>query len=199
METLEELQYLIDQLDRIAGQDTIVTIYLPEATYEGDLTLSGHAANLIGTTDKDGNSLTTLEGSVRISTERPDHVSLCDMNIVGPGSGTGLSTSAGVTVEYCTFTGWDIGAVANHGGFVAAHFTTFDGNGVGLKFKTASYGHCDTGFVYNVFSNNDIAVQIEELGGDVELLFDGTVFSGNGQDLDNPDGQAVNLDAAIFE
>jgi hypothetical protein len=199
METLEELQYLIDQLDRIAGQDTIVTIFLPPNTYEGDLKLSGHAAALVGATDDNGEPVTTIQGSIQVSTQRPDLVRLTDIHVVGSGSGTGLSASAGVALDGCTFSGWDIGSVANHGAFVSAHNTTFEENGVGLKFKTASYGHCDSAFTYNVFRNNGIAVQIEELGGDVELMFDGTVFSGNEQDLDNPDGQAVNLDAAIFE
>ena len=199
METAQELQALLDRLDLIAGYDTIVTIFLPPAVYEGDLQISSHAVNLIGATDDDGNILTTIQGSIRVSTQRPDLVCFTDLCITGPGSGTGVGVSAGITLEHCVLSGWDIGAVANHGGFVAAHYTTFDSNGVGLKFKTGNYGHCDAGFICNTFTSNGTALQIEELAGDVELMFDQSLFSGNGVNVDNPTGHPVNLSAAIEE
>lgn len=199
MNNAQELQALLDRLDLIAGYDTIVSIFLPPVTYEGDIQLSSHAVNLIGATDDDGNLLTTIQGSVRVSTQRPDLMRFIDLRIAGAGSGTGLSVSAGTVLEHCTLTGWEIGAVANHGGYISAHFSTFDGNGVGLKFKTGNFGHCDTGFVQNDFTNNGTAVLIEELAGDVELLFDQSRFSGNGVDMDNPAEHPVILPAAIQE
>lgn len=199
MDTVEELQALLDRLDQLAGADTIVNIYLPPVTYQGDLQISRHSASLLGATDNDGNAATVFEGSIRISTEQPDLVCLMNLRLIGPGSGTGLNVSAGIQLERCYLTGWDVAAVSNHGGWIGAHYSTFEGNGVGLKFKTSQHGHTDRGYIYNVFTNNDIAVQIEETACDKELLFDQSQFSGNGIDIDNQIDQLLDLSGAIME
>lgn len=165
MNTLEELQSLLDRLDQVAGANTIVSLYLPAVTYEGDLIISGHAANLIGAMDEQGNAATTIEGMLRASTERPDLVRLSNIRVIGPGSGTGLTASVGVVLEQCTFSGWDVGAVANRGSYISAHYSTFDGNGVGLRFQTTAYNHCDTGFIFNTFTNNGIGRADQGVGG----------------------------------
>lgn len=198
MGTVKELQSLLDRLDRVAGADTIVTIYLPSVTYQGDLQISSHAVNLFGATDSNGNAATTIEGSIRVSTQQPDLVHFSDLRVIGPGSGTGLNASAGVQLEHCTFSGWDIAVVSNQGGWVGAHYSTFDTNGVGLKFKTSQFGHSDTGYIYNTFTNNTVAVQIEELVCDRELMFDQSRFSGNGTNVDNQINYPVDLSSATF-
>ncbi len=199
MNTVEELQALMDRLDQLAGANTIVNIYLPAVTYQGDLRISAQAANLFGAADAEGNSLTTFEGSISVSASQPDLPTLMNLRLIGPGSGTGLDASTGVFLEQCYFSGWDVAVVSNHGGWIAPHYSTFENNTVALRFNTGWHNHTDRGIIYNSFIGNDIAVQLLETACPEELLFDQSCFADNGTDFDNPIDQLLNLSGAIME
>ena len=50
-----------------------------------------------------------------------------------------------------------------------------------------------------IFEGNDVGIQFVNLPGAMPLDFFGTVFSGNGTDIDNPIQNPIDLSNAIFE
>lgn len=57
----------------------------------------------------------------------------------------------------------------------------------------------DDFYTNDVFQNNETAVLLERVSGDTSLKFYGSRFTGNGTDIDNRCGQALDLSDAIFE
>lgn len=53
LETAEDLQALLNQVNSEAGENTVVEIYLPPVTYEGDWELTGRGINLFGSSEGD--------------------------------------------------------------------------------------------------------------------------------------------------
>ena len=51
----------------------------------------------------------------------------------------------------------------------------------------------------NVFRDNGTAVLLERVPSDVALNFQGSIFAGNGTDIDNRCGQPVDVSQAVFE
>ena len=109
MDTLEELQDLMDHIAAQVSPSDKVLLYLPPVTYEGDLELPGRSFELHGSTG--GAGRTTLTGSVTmLETGRYNWIScFYDMDFVGNGSDTGITASQKAWAVGCSFTGYQTG------------------------------------------------------------------------------------------
>lgn len=193
MDTIEDIEALIGKINAEASDDAVVDIYLPPKTYNGDLSIVSRSVNIFG--DTDGG--TVLQGSLSVNTDIPYNMHLTDISFEGQ-SGTGLSATASVFMEHCSFTGYDIGAVALDGGMIAVHDCTFKDNGVGFKYNSTRHSSFDNVFPNNTLTGNDIGVQFARLEGTICLIFEGTVFKDNRVDIDNPIDYPIDTADAEF-
>lgn len=193
---MEDLTALLERINEEVPEDTIVDIYLPPVTYTGNLTMVSRAVNLYGNTD--GNGRTVFTGTLSVNTDSPSNVMLFDLDFVGSG-GTGLSATASVYMGGCSFSGWDIGAVALDGGMIGVERCVFQNNGVGFKYNTAVYHSFNDVFPDCIIMDNDIGVQFARLQGTITIDFVGSVFSGNRIDIDNQAQYSIDTSKAIFQ
>ena len=196
LDTMEDLTALLEHINEEVPADAIVDIYLPPVAYTGNLTMVSRAVNLYGNTD--GNGRTAFTGTLSVNTDSPSNVMLFDLDFVGSG-GTGLSATASVYMGGCSFSGWDIGAVALDGGMIGVERCVFQNNGIGFKYNTAVYTSFNDVFPDCTITDNDIGVQFARLQGTITIDFVGSVFSGNRIDIDNPAQYSIDTAKAIFQ
>ena len=72
--TLEELQALLDRIDEELDSETIAYIYLPPVTYEGELRMSDRTYMLYGGTD--GENVTTFTDTIYIESKYPQEAQI---------------------------------------------------------------------------------------------------------------------------
>ena len=189
LESIEQIEALIGKVTEEEAPDTIVNLYLPPVTYEGELTLDKRSVNLYGSATKDG--ATTFTGTVTVSTRNPNVPEFFDINFSGDG-GTGLSAHEGIWMQHCTFTGWDTGADAQNGSWIMMEDCTFENNGVGFCFNSRE-ATCSSPEYYGlVFRDNATGIRIVQVPGDIPLRMNDCTFSGNQTDIEDPD-QLVEL------
>lgn len=196
LDTMEDLTALLARINEKVPEDTIVDIYLPPVTYTGDLTMVSRAVNLYGNTEGDGRTVFT--GTLSVNTDNPSNVMLFDLDFVGSG-GTGLSATASVYMGGCSFSGWDVGAVALDGGMIGVERCVFRDNGIGFKYNTVVYHSFNSVFPDCVIADDDIGVQFARLQGTITIDFVGSVFSGNRIDIDNPARYPIDTSTAVFQ
>lgn len=197
MDTLEQLQQLLDTIEREVPAGTQVQLYLPPVTYEGDITLRGHMFTLLGGTD--GAAQTTIAGTVTVAPGASAFTELYGICLAGSGSGTGLHAYSSTVLHSCVLTGWDVGAAAHSGAWVGAADCRFEDNGIGLQFNADHFTGCAPFYPGNVFARNGVGVSILTLPGDQVLEFAGSTFSQNGTDIENPAGHPVSTAGAVME
>lgn len=196
MDTIEELQALVDRISSTVESDAMVTLHLPAVIYEGDLTIASHPISLYGTAEQDRR--TTFTGTVRYEAGADSRISYVqDIIFQGSGTGTGLSASSRVRAIRCTFTGWDTGFQGS--AWINAEGSTFENNRTGLRFDCAGGTANHSLYNDNLFQNNGTAVLLEQVPTDLALDFQGSVFSGNGTDIDNRCEQPLDLSQAVFQ
>lgn len=193
MENIDDIKALIAKINEESADDAVVDVYLPAKTYVGDLSIVSRSFNLHG--DPEGG--TVLQGSLSVNSDFPYNVFLSDIAFEGQG-GTGLSATASVVMTTCSFTGYDIGAVALDGGMIAVHDCSFTDNTVGFKYNSVRHSSFDEAFPGNTFTGNDIGVQFERLEGTIRIVFEGTVFEDNRVDIDNPIDYPIDTGTAEF-
>ena len=195
LDTMEDLTALLERINEEVPEDTIVDIYLPPVTYTGDLTIFSRAVNLYG--NADGSGRTVFTGSLSVNTDYPSNVMLFELDFEGSG-GIGLSAAASVYMGGCSFSGWDIGAVAQDGGMIGVESCEFRNNRIGFKYNSTVYHSFNSVFPDCVIENNDIGVQFARLQGTITIDFVGSVFSGNRIDIDNQAQYSIDISKAIF-
>ena len=194
LDTMEDLRALLARVNEEVPEDTVVDIFLPPVTYTGSLTLL-RAVNFYGCTSGEGRTVFT--DTLSVNGDYPSNVMLFDLDFAGSG-GTGLSVTASVYMGNCTFTGWDVGAVALDGGMIGVERCTFRDNGVGFKYNTVVYHSFNSVFPDCVVENNDVGVQFNRLQGTITIDFAGSVFSGNRVDIDNQAKYPIDTAGAVF-
>ena len=198
MNTVEELQALMEQIaEEIAPSDEVL-LYLPPVTYEGDLELPGRSFEFHGCTD--GDQRTTLKGSVTmLETGSYKWINyFYDMDFVGDSTNTGITALAKVWAIGCTFTGYQTGLLTQGGAWVNVTECTFTGNEVGFFFNSNGQSATDDRYFDNTFTDNGTAVLLMSVPTDMTLYFDGTTFSGNGTDIDNRCNHSLDTSNAQF-
>lgn len=197
MDTIEDLQALVDQIQAEVPLPTVVRVNLPAVHYEGGLTITGRPINLYGTVDEKKRR-TAFLGPVTVDVDQGPQCFIENIDFRGDGSGTGLTVEADGRVQDCAFIGWDTGLLVSGDDWADPVGCWFEDNGVGFCFD--SVGDYVNGNLLegNTFRNNGIAVELLRVPGAKTLYFNGCVFSGNGTDLSNPAGHPVDLSYATF-
>ena len=77
LDTMEDLQALVEQIDEEVSPDAVVEIYLPPVTYEGELSITKRAVHLFGSSD--GEAQTTFTGTVTIAPENYEVIDVRDI------------------------------------------------------------------------------------------------------------------------
>ncbi len=198
MNTVEELQALLDQTVREVAPSDLIHIYLPPVTYEGDLKLA-RAYEFYGCTDE-GAGRTVLKGSVTIGSGNYQFISyFYDMDFVGDGTDIGIIAPVKTWAIGCSFTGYKTGFQSQGSAWVNVTECTFTDNEVGFHFNSTGQSASDSRYHDNHFVNNGTAVLLENVPTDLTLSFDGSEFSGNGTDIGNPSGHSIDTSKALFQ
>ena len=198
MDTMDDLQALVDEINETITSDVIVYIHLPAVTYEGSLLLEQRSMNLIGSEGPDG-ACTTFTGTLQATAQNGYICQFQNLCFTGDGEGVGVSASARINFNHCQFTGWRTGVLCYGSSWVNIKDSVFEDNTVGFHFNSTSDNRNDHMYSGNLFRRNGTAVLLESVPGDQALYFEGTRFSRNGADIDNRCGHEVSIAAAIFE
>lgn len=197
METTEELQALLEQIRSEVGEADIVNIYLPPVTYTGQLRLDHQGYNFYGCTD--GDQRTTFTDTVQVVENGWWICMFYDVDFIGDGDGIGLSASGNARVTGCSLSGWDTAVLAYGAAWVNVIECNVRDNKIGFHFNSEGNSANHSLYNDNVFENNGTAVLLESVPTDLTLQFPGTVFRGNGTDINNRCGQNLNIEETIFE
>ena len=197
MDTVEQLQALVDQITKEVPLPTVVNLYLPPVTYEGGLTIEGRPINLYGS--QEGNQRTTFTDTVRVAAQDGPILYFYDLNFTGHGEGVGVSASARFWAENCSFSGWKTGMLGYGYAWVNVIACQFTDNEVGFHFNSDGGYVNHTMFNDNIFSQNGTAVLLERVPTDETMNFQGSRFSQNGTDIDNRCNQPLDISQAIFQ
>lgn len=190
LETVQELQALLDRLAEEYDADTSITVELPDVTYDAAVSV-GCAVTLKG-------SGTAFAAPVTVTplsdTERCHaYVRFSEVSFEGDGSGTGVTARAPTYLENCRVTGWDVGALAVSGGWVYLHGGYIGGNGVGARYDSA-YSNSYTYTIRRIdFLNNTTALELLCLPPNSYAALDDCRFRGNGTDVYNPGGYRIEV------
>ena len=196
METIEELRALLDDVAENVDPDTLVNIHLPAVTYEGGIEMTRRSFSFFGSTD--GYAQTTFTDTITVGARDPQVAGLNDIVIEGSGEGIGLACTNALRLINCEIRGWDTGAMAYNGSWIAAQGCTFEDNGVGLHFNTDYVNMTDPNYQNDTFIGNGTAFLIENLPGKEILNFQYTRFIDNGTDIDNRCGYNLDTSGATF-
>lgn len=85
MDTIEDLQALVTEIEQTVDFNATVNIYLPAVTYEGGMVLSGHAVNLYGSTE--GEARTAFTGTTQVTHSQWGISYFYDIDFIGNGTG----------------------------------------------------------------------------------------------------------------
>ena len=199
MDTIEELQALIDKVSSEIQLPNVVNIHLPPITYDGELVIDKRAVNLRGSVDENTNRRTTFTGNVQVSAQDGPIVYLNDINFIGPGEGVGVSASCRLQSNNCRFSGWKTGLLGYGSSWISAINSHFDGNEVGFHFNSEGKYVTHATYSDNTFINNGTGVLLERVPTDVTISFPGSYFQGNGIDIDNRCSQPLDISQAIIK
>ncbi len=200
MNTSAELQAVIERLEAETDPEDIVNLYLPPAVYEQAIHITKRPFNLYGA---EGEARTTFAGGIQMTYQDPKAGTMISdfqkLDLRGSGSGVGLSAAGRVTVNDCVFSGWKTGLLAYGHTWVNATDCVFRDNGTGFAFNATEASPIDSRYTGNRFQENGTGLLLENVPSDLTLDLAGTVFSGNGTDIDNRCRQDLDLSQAIFQ
>ena len=196
MDTIEDLQALVSEIDRTVDFGATVNIYLPAVTYEGGLALSGPAVNLYGSTE--GEARTTFTGTTQVTSNQGPICYFYDIGFIGDGSGVGISASGRVHLTGCYVSGWRTGLLV-YDQWSNTRNTTFENNEVGFHFNSGAGVPSNYNYTGTRFVGNGTGVLLEQVPTEQTRIFDDCLFSRNGTDIDNRCNQPLNITSAIFE
>ena len=121
------------------------------------------------------------------------------MDVLGDGDGIGVSASGNTRLTGCNLSGWDTAVLAYGSAWVNVIECDVRDNKIGFHFNSEGNSANHSLYNDNVFENNGTAVLLESVPTDMRLQFPGTVFRGNGTDINNRCGQNLNTEETIFE
>lgn len=188
MNTAEELQTLLDAIAAECTADVMVTVILPNVTYDRAVTVPC-SVELMG-------NGTVFAAPVRVAAlENTDfsyaYVRFNECSFTGDGQGTGLTAGTPTYFERCSLTGWDVGGEAVDGGWLYLRSSYVGENRVGVRYNSAfSSSYCyDVRFIE--FSNNDTALELTRFPPYVYMELRDCTFTHNQVDVSNPNDYTV--------
>ena len=197
--TVESLQAFLEEIQDQIEEKAVINIYLAPVVYDGNLVIEGRSVNIYGSSS--GNSRTTFNGTIFVTLDNSAITYINDVDFAGPkdGTGTGVSTMSRVHLTGCRISGFKTGVLAYGESWVNLTECTLENNNVGFHFNSVGDTVTHTQYTDNNFVNNNTAVLLENVPTEIEIHFDGCIFSGNGIDIDNRCNHALDLTGAIFE
>ncbi|HIW17473.1 MAG TPA: hypothetical protein H9689_08455 [Firmicutes bacterium] len=199
MDTIEELQALIDKVSSEIQLPNVVNIHLPPITYDGELVIDKRAINLRGSVDENTSRRTTFTGNVQVSAQDGPIVYFSGISFIGSGEGVGVSASCRLQADNCRFSNWKTGLLGYGSSWISAINSYFDGNEVGFHFNSEGKYVTHATYSDNTFINNGTGVLLERVPTDVTISFPGSYFQGNGTDIDNRCSQPLDISQAIIK
>ncbi len=201
MDTIEDLQTLVNSIGDQVGNNDVVNLHLPAVTYEGGLSITERSVNLYGNTEGEGR--TAFTGSVQVNPKIENGVNyLYDLDFVGDGDGVGVTAAQRTWAIGCTFTGWRT-ALMCHGtgadGGICYTDCRFEGNEVAVHYNTNRTNFFNSVSPDNQFLCNGTGILIEGEATEDDLDLSGCRFEGNGTDIDNRSGQPLDISQAVFQ
>lgn len=198
MDTIEDLQALITEIEQTVEQEAIVNIYLPAVTYDGGLVMENRPVILYGNTE--GEARTTFTDTIQVTAPAGLIYEFHDIDFVGERDSIGISSSAPrLHLIGCTVSGWRTGLLGYGTSWINTQETTFENNEVGLHFNSTDRTPSTYHYTGTRFIGNGTGVLLESVPSDQALVFDDCLFSRNGTDIDNRCNQAVDITSATFE
>ena len=197
MDTISDLQALLDQIARETAPSDIVNIYLPPVTYEGKLVIDSRPFNFYGCTE--GRDRTTFTDTVQLVGEDRSISYFYDIDFVGDGTSVGLSAGVRARATRCNFSGWKTGMLGYGYAWVNLIESRVENCEVGFHFNSTGDSASHSMFNDNTFLNCGTAVLLENVPTDLTLNFDGSSFSGNKVNIDNRCQHSVNTSEATFD
>jgi len=196
MQTLDELNQLLNTIFRQVDSSTVVNLYLPPVIYDGGLDLTRRAVNLYGSVS--GYQKTTFRDTVYVGSHTPDPADFHNIHFDGSG-GIGLRAGAGVYVEDCTFTGWDVALQAVSGGSFILNRSCFDGNDVGAQYDTDHYEYFSPVFSDCDFRSNEIGFWLKQVPTAATMCFPDCHFADNNINIQNDTDLNLDLSETEYE
>lgn len=198
MDTIEELQALVNEIEETVDKMDVVNLHLPAVTYEGGLVIEARHFNLYGSTE--GEQRTTFTDTVRVTPKKTHICYFHDIDFVGGGDGVGVSSSSRLHLINCYITGWKTGMLGYGYAWVNLTDSRVENNDIGFHFNSPEDGGVShTLYPGNRFTGNGTAVLLEKVPTDATLDFGGSIFSGNGKDIDNLCDQPIDISEVIFK
>lgn len=198
MDTIEDLQALVEQIEAEVPLPTVVRLHLPPVQYEGGLTIQTRTIHLYGSVGGQ-NRRTTFRGPVVVAPEEDPQGFVEHISFQGDGAGVGLTVAADCHVEDCSFANWDVGLLIGGEDWADPVGCLFEDNGVGFRFDSGgSYFNANL-FEGNTFLRNGTAVELLRVPGEKTIFFHGCRFAGNDTDLLNPADHPIDISYATFE
>lgn len=193
METMEQLQSVVAQAEKESAPEEVIQLHLPPVTYTGTLKLS-HPACLYGSQEGE----TVFQGGIQLLWEEGPDCYLHDLTFRSSGSGTGLSSRGHLHLNRCTFSGFDTGLLAEGTGTLYTSDCVFTQNHVAIHLTGSPPKRRTLSFSQTQFLQNSTGLLLEQEPMEVPLNLNGSVFRGNGQDIENPVNQSLELSGARF-
>ena len=197
MQTIEELEALMDEIEQEVSPDDTVNLYLPPVTYSEPLVLDQREYDLYGCTDGTGRTVFTQGIQLRYGSGAISF--LRDLDLTGTGSEVGISAASRVWAERCNFTNLKTGMLIYGEGWGNLSECRLTNNQIGLHFNSTGQSVSDQDFENNRFEGNATAILLENVPTDVTMDFPGTVFTGNDIDIDNRCNQSLDLSGTTFD
>ena len=201
MDTMEDLQALVDSIGNRVGDNDVVNIHLPAVTYEGTLSITQRPVNLCGNTEGEGRTVFT--GTVQVNPEGVNWITyLYDLDFAGSGDGVALTAASRTWAIGCNFTGWRTAFLCHGTGVDQGICYTgcrFEGNQVAVHYNTNQVSFFNSVSPDNTFLRNGTAILIEGEPVEGTLALSGCRFEGNGTDIDNRSGQPLDISQAVFQ
>lgn len=191
---IASLQAYLDSNTADLPRDSIVRVYLPGITYEGHLAVDGGVFEIYGASDQ----RTVIQGSAAFTSRPGQRCLLQNITFAGSG-GTGLTAQKALTVNNCTFSGYDIAIDWQDLAWVRLQNCTFRNNKIAMRVNNKSHHGTNDPNNNNLFENNGIALQFISLSSNTPLTFPGSRFAGNETDIENTAGVAIDTFGAVFE
>ena len=200
MDTTEDLQVLVDSIGDRVGEYDVVNIHLPAVTYEGTLSITERPVNLYGNADGEGR--TTFTGTVQVNPGGVNWITyLYDIDFAGSGDGIALTSARRTWTIGCRFTGWQTAILCHGSGYpggIAYTNCLFEGNDIAVHYNTNQVSFFNGVSPDNTFLHNGTAILIEGEPTEDILELPGCRFEDNGTDIDNRNGQPLDISQAVF-
>ena len=195
MDTDEQLQALLAQIQAETADNAVIHLYLPPVTYTQEVSFSGRRFYLYGAIE--GDARTTFAAPVTVDSGQIGRTAFQNLDFSGSG-GVGLTAYSGLMLFNCRFSGWDTGILAGEGSWVTPNDCVLEGNGTGLEFRSGISSFSSPDFFNNQFVGNGTGLLLTQVPNRNTLDLSGCLFRDNGTDIANPSGQPVNTDNAAF-